>query len=288
MIKTVLSIGLFLGFFLFFSCSKESLKSPTASYLVVNTPVLSVPSSSMGTNSHKITDVWLYVNDNFQGCFPINTVMPIVASGSADIKLFAGIRNNGIGSTRQPYVMFKPITFNQLLDPGVTYSMTPVFEYISYAKFLFHEEFEGFGCQFIPETNPGDSSFVITSNPAVVFGGNGKSLFMGMSDAKPTSKIISTSNYYFPLSGSSGYRIYMEMNYKCNQEITVGLIGGGQERSAITLRASDEWNKIYVELTTAVNTQPTYNYYNLYIAATKQQDIANPQIYIDNIKVVTE
>ena len=283
--KTVLFCGLFCGFILFTYCSKNSLKSPTASFLVVNNPTLSVSSPSMGTSSHKITDVWFYVNDKFQGCYPIGGVMPIVATGNADIKLFAGIRNNGIGATRQPYIMYKPIAFNQVVEPGVTYTINPVFEYISYANFLFYEDFEGFGSLFIPA---GDSSFVITTNPAVAFGGVGKSLFMGMSDAKPTSKIVSSINYLFPSSGSTGTRVYLEMNYKCNQEISVGLIGGIQERTAITLRATDNWNKIYIELTTVVNTQPTYNFYKVFIAATKKVDVANPAIYLDNIKVVTE
>ena len=283
--KTLLLCGLFCGFILFTSCSKNSLKSPTASFLVVNNPTLSVSSASMGTSSHKITDVWLYVNDKFQGCYPIGGVMPIVAVGNADIKLFAGIRNNGIGATRQPYVMFKSIAFNQTIEAGVTYTVNPVFEYVSYAHFLFNEDFEGFGSLFIPT---GDSSFAITSNPALAYGGTGKSLFMGMSDAKPTSKTVTSIDYLFPASGSSGTRVYLEMNYKCNQEITVGLIGGTEERTAITLRASDDWNKIYIELTTAVNTQPNYSYYKVFIAATKKGDVANPAIYLDNIKVVTE
>ena len=283
--KTVLICGIFCGFLLSTSCSKNSLKSPTASFLVVDNPTLSVSSPSMGASSHKITDVWFYVNDKFQGCYPIGGIMPIVATGNADIRLFAGIRNNGIGATRQPYVMFKSIGFNQTLEPGVTYTKSPVFEYVSYAHFLFNEDFEGFGSLFIPG---GDSSFAITTNPAVAYGGTGKSLFMGMSDAKPTSKTITSIDYLFPASGSSGTRVYLEMNYKCNQEITVGLIGGTEERTALTLRASDDWNKIYVELTTAVNTQPNYSYYKVFIAATKKADVANPAIYLDNIKVVTE
>lgn len=287
MIKTLLFCGLFCGFILFTSCSKNSLKSPTASFLVVDNPTLSVSSASMGTSSQKITDVWFYVNDKFQGCYPIGGVMPIVATGNANIKLFAGIRNNGIGETRQPYIMYKPLTFNQALESGVTYTINPIFEYVSYAHFLFNEDFEatGSGSIFI---SSGDSSVTITTNPAVTFGGVGKSLFMGMSDAKPTSKIITNNNYFFPLSGSTGSRVYLEMNYKCNQEITVGLIGGTQERTAITLRATDNWNKIYIELTTVVNTQPTYNFYKVFIAATKKADVANPTIYLDNIKVITE
>lgn len=285
MIKTVLIFGLFFVSAVFFSCTKEGLKSPSASYVIFNNPVLSVPSASMGASSHKITDLWFYVNDAFQGCYPVGGIIPIVATGNAEIKVFAGIRNNGIGSTRQPYIMYKQISFNQSLEFGVTYTINPIFEYNSQAKFIFHEEFEGLGSLF---QSMGDSSFVIISDPAKTFGGNGKSLFMGMSNTKPTAKIISSISYPIPLSGSYGTRVYLEMNYKCNQKISIGLIGGGEERPAITLNPTDDWNKIYIELTTIVNTQPTYNFYKVFIGATKSADVANPEIYIDNLKVVTE
>lgn len=285
MIKAILYFGLFLSFLVLISCSKDSLKSPSASYIVFNNPTIKITSATQGSNTEKITDVWYYINDQFQGCYPIGGIVPIVASGSANIKLFAGIKNNGIADTRQPYFFYKPISFIQAIEAGETYTINPIFEYISSAKFVFKEDFESSGILFQNAGNAGDSSYAVTVNPKLVYGGIGKTLFLGMSDSKPTAKIISTTNHTLPLSGA---RIYMELNYNCNQEITVGVIGAGSDqRTALTLNSTNgNWNKIYIDLTTAVNTQPTYNNYKFFIAATKQ--IANPEIYIDNVKVITE
>jgi hypothetical protein len=253
--------------------------------MVFSNPTLNITSSSQGANSLKVTDLWYYIDEQFQGCYPIDGIVPIVANGTANIKFFGGIRNNGIGETRQPYYFFKPISFTQAVEAGKTYTYNPVFEYISSAKFPVKENFELPGVLFQNENNPGDSSYVIVTNPSLVYGGTGKSLFLGMSDAKPTANIVTTTASSVPLSGA---RIYMELNYKCNQEITVGVIGGSEKRGAIVLNATDNWNKIYIDLTTVVNTAPTYSYYNFYISATKNADVANPAIYLDNVKVVTE
>ena len=74
-------------------------------------------------------------------------------------------------------------------------------------------------------------------------------------------------------------------NYKCNQPFTVGVIGGGfDERTALTVNTSDEWNKIYVQLTKVVSTPPAYASYKVFIHARKE--VVSPQIYIDNVKLI--
>ncbi len=224
--------------------------------------------------------MWLYVNDQFQGCFATGQVMPIVASGSANIKLFAGIKNNGIADTRQPYFFYKSVEYNLSIEAGKTYTVNPSFEYISSAIFAFTDNFDS-GSYFIPSQNAADSSINFTSVNA--FGGSGKSVFMSMSDAKPVSKMITAGYHFVPLSGDA---VYLEMDYKCNQEITVGVISGTEERFVIGLNPTTGWNKIYIDFRTAINTQPTSNFCKFYITATKAT--ATPEIYIDNVKVITE
>ena len=261
------------------SCKKDSLKAPEASFLVAYPSATTNP-STQGSNTHKITDMWLYVNDQFQGCFAIGQVMPIVASGSANIKLFAGIKNNGIADTRQPYFFYKSVEYNLTIEAGKTYIVNPAFEYNSSATFTLNDNFDN-GSYFIPSQNPADSA--IDFKTVNAFGGSGRSVFMSMSDAKPVSVMV-TANYHFvPLSGAA---VYLEMDYKCNQDITVGVISGTQQRFVIGLNSTTGWNKIYIDLRTVINTQPTSNFCKFYITATKAT--ATPEIYIDNVKVITE
>jgi hypothetical protein len=265
--------------FLVISCNKEKLKSPAASFIYVGNPTVA-PTYSQGTSNHKITETWIYVNGQYQGAFPLGGVIPIVATGNTDIVMYAGIKNNGIAATRIPYAMYTSYTFSQNFESGKTYTINPVYNYLSGATFHLVEGFENSGVLFSPH---GDSSFALTNNPAKVFEGL-KSLEMGMSDAKPTTGIKTSGHIYdFPQNSTT---IYLEMNYKCNQKILVTMLAGDtEERSVITLNKTDGWNKIYISLSESVYTQPTYNYYDLIIKAVKE--VSNPEIYIDNIKIIS-
>lgn len=281
--RYLLYVLFFFGFIFSFSCKKEKFKSPKASFLVVDNVTLKTI-SNQGSNSHKITDIWYYVDGEFKGIFPIGSVMPIVATDKAEITLFAGIKNNGISATRLPYPLYNSVVITQTLQAGKTYTVSPEFEYSSNAIFhyAYPEDFNSSSSQF---DSKGDSAYVRITDPSKTFGGTGGSIFMSMSDAKPTSKMVNTVQYVLPTGGTV---IYVELNYKCNQAVTVGIIGGGfDERGAITLNETGgEWNKIYIQITSIVSTPPTYFGYQVYIKAVKE--VATPEIYIDNIKLISQ
>lgn len=269
----------------FYSCKKDKFKAPQAAYLVID-PVTLKTTSSQGSNSQKITDIWYYVDGKFKGIFPIGKVMPVVGSNNTEITLFAGIKNNGISATRVPYPFYSSITLKKDIEPGKTYTVSSEFQYNTGAYFYYHDDFDYgtptgsvVGSWF---SSAGDSSYSITYDPSRTFGGTGGSVFMSMGDSKPTARMIQNTAYYLPSDGST---IYLELNYRCNQPFTVGVIGGGfDERTALTVNTSNEWNKIYVQLTKVVSTPPVYATYKVFIHARKQVD--SPQIYIDNVKLI--
>lgn len=266
------------------SCNKEKLKAPTASFMVVSNPAVS-SSADQGENSQKITDIWLYVDGNYQGAFPIGNTMPIVAKNNANIAFLAGIKNNGISATRQPYSFYKKIEFTKDIEAGKTYTYNPVFEYKDDLDFIIEAFSTTIGTTY---TNAGDTSYSITNDPAKTYGGIGGTLFMGMSDAKPVAKIISNIPYPLPAYGAL---VYLELDYKCNQQIVVGVSGydsngDGPERPAIALNPTEGWNKIYIQLSTAISTTPVYSNYKIYFKAIKTPLVENPEIYLDNIKVI--
>jgi hypothetical protein len=277
--RYLLYLLLFFNFLFFISCKKDKFKSPESAFLVAD-KVLLKTISGQGSNSHKITDIWYYVNGKFQGVFPVGKVMPIVTAGNTEITLLAGIKNNGISATRVPYQMFKSVTINQNVEPGKTYVINPEFEYNSNAFFYYSDNFEPGGSFFV---STGDSAYsnTATFDPSKSFEGLG-SIFMSMSDAKPTAEMKQTQAYFLPANGET---IYLELNYKCNQPFTVGVIGGGVDRrTALTVNPSSEWNKIYIQLTSAVSAQPNYPSYQVFIRANKE--VNSPEIFIDNVKLI--
>jgi len=283
MLRPLLYLLVLFSLLINFSCNKEKLKAPTASFIVVPEASVTTTVALQGAGSHKITDIWFYVDGKFQGVYPIGSVMPVVASNSADIVMYAGIKNNGISSTRLPYSFYKGIEFTKTLEAGKTYSIYPAFEYRSGLNFTI-DDFESTGTHFI---SVGDSAYTLTSwsNQSVAYGGVGRSLFMGMSDAKPTARMQSSTPIVLPLSGAT---VYLELDYKCNQQIIVGVRGyngvDNPDRDAVVLTPTEGWNKVYIQLTSVINAQPTFSTYKLYVKAYK--DVASPEIYIDNVKLI--
>ena len=283
--KNLLYLFLFCNFVLFISCKKNKLKAPEASFLVVNNVGIKT-GINQGATSHNIVDMWYYVDGEFKGVFPVGSVMPIISKGTAEITLFAGIKNNGIASTRLPYTVYNPKTYRIDVEPGKTYTLTPEFEYNSSAFFYYADNFDvgsGGGSFF---TSTGDSNYVYTSDPSKTWGASGSSIFMSMSDSKSTAAMTQTNSYYLPDGGAV---IYVELDYKCNQDFNVGVIGyntsgGADKRNVVKVNSSDGWNHIYIQLTATVSTPPTYGTYRVYIETTKNTD--TPEIYIDNVKLI--
>ena len=72
------------------SCKKD--RSAEETFFMHAEQVKVAPSSKQGSASHKITDLWLYVNGQFQGAYPTDALLPIVSKGKpVTINIFAGI-----------------------------------------------------------------------------------------------------------------------------------------------------------------------------------------------------
>ncbi len=263
-----------------FSCKKDKLKAPESSFLIVNNVRVKTKkiNPNQGSEGHNITDMWYYVNGNFKGVFPVGSVMPIVATGNVEITLFAGIKNNGISDTRVPYPPYSQITFTLNIEPGKTYTYSPEFTYNSTAFFYYADDFDGSGSYFNSDIN---YNCVVTHNPSKTFGNTGGSYYMTMYDTANVARLIQTSQYFLPNSGAV---IYVEMDYKCNQTLTAGLFAENSTWLPIlNITPTSEWKKIYIQLTNTVSSS-TYANFRFYIEATKE--VANPEIYIDNIKLI--
>src|ERR1700712_2597621 len=98
--KLILRLILLCPLFLLFSCKKYK-SSEAAFFLRTDKATVHTDYATQGSGSSNITDLWLYVNGQFQGAFPIGSLMPIVLNGDhSKIDVFAGIKNNGISKTR--------------------------------------------------------------------------------------------------------------------------------------------------------------------------------------------
>src|SRR4051812_19837137 len=111
--------GIILLFLLFIGCTKKNKKAPEAFFIQPGSINLAVTNVTVqGTASHKITDIWYYVNGKFKGAFSTNHMFPIPSTGPTSLAFFPGIKNNGISATREAYEFYAPIYVDTSVVPG--------------------------------------------------------------------------------------------------------------------------------------------------------------------------
>lgn len=275
------------------SCSKKKLEATSAFFLQV--PEVSVyvpPSTSTPTNSgsHKITDLWLYVNGKFQGAYQLGKKMPIVSEGAARIDILAGINRDGISDKKGDYQFYDRLTFNLEGQKGETIQKNLQFTYKSNCKIQFFESFEGFGTTTgisFKKSLLSDTTFSILSGNNAAFEGN-RCLNINVTDNRPVAS-IETIVSNMPLPRNSEF-VYLELNYRCNQAFEVGVFKNGNYLVAGGINPSEVWNKIYIQLSTAVSSLPLLpldQTCGFYIRAQKTNAVTVGEVIVDNVKIVT-
>lgn len=261
------------------SCKKD--KSAEETFFMRAEQVNVVPTSKQGSASHKITDLWLYVNGQFQGAYPTDALLPIVSKGKpVTINIFAGIKNNGISNTRINWNFYELFTLDTFVTSNANIVRNIDFEYNPFTTFDWLESFDGSTGFAIKKSSISSVNYRM-AEPADCF--EGRSIYLALSGDSVTAQIESTNSYSLP-SGSSN--VYLELNYKGNEDFTVGLIGDNDEfKPALNIAASESWNKIYVQLSTAVSSSPVSSKYRVAFRLLKRDDL-DPKIFLDNIKLI--
>ncbi len=282
--------GIILLFVLFIGCSKQKQKAPEAFFIKPESITVAVTTADLqGTTNHKITDLWYYVNSQFKGAFPNGSILPIPSTGPTQIIVKAGIKNNGISSTRQPYEFYDQILIDTSVTPGIIANRNFVFHYKTNAIFRWLEDFEGFGTTTgisIKKSNNSDTTFKILDKiltPGVDVYEGTKCFYFAVDDIKQIARFESTALYPLPKQGQP---VYLEMNYKCTQGFDVGVFNGNTYQYVATVNASDNWNKIYIQLSSGVSTLPTTTS-GLFISAFRDANVSTSQVWIDNIKIIS-
>jgi len=278
-----LFLFLFLSAILFYSCEKEQVNEGIPSYISI--PSFKVTTElNEGSSSHLITDAWVYFNNDLQGIYPIPCIFPVLLQGKQNVSIKAGIKNNGIAATRikYPFYDYFKDTINLIQDSVII--IEPLVNYVENTNFLI-EDFEDVGAIF-ESTSNSDTSYFLTSDTSIAFEGN--SLGTYLSSTQYTFEIATNEIDTLPRTGAP---VYVELNYNSNTAFSVGVFANYPQTvtttTPITINPKNEWNKIYIDLTsTIVSTQDAISH-KIFISMTR--DITSGEIselYIDNFKLI--
>ncbi len=264
------------------SCKKNDL---VPSYIHIDKITLNSTYEIDGTNSSKITDAWVYVDDDLIGIYELPATFPVLYTGSHKISVRAGVKLNGIAMSRGYYPFFE--TYNTTIDlqKEEIDTISPVVTYFP-GKIQWKEDFEDAGISIVRYVDS-DTSIYKTTDPADAFEGS----FSGVANLDATRHYIlcvSDSTLEIPQNQSP---VFLEMNYKTNTYLTVGMYGklasGTTERiPTIVLNPTNEWKKIYINLTYTANYTVNTNGFKVFFEANKPDSLTSAKVLIDNIKLL--
>ncbi|HRZ22215.1 MAG TPA: hypothetical protein P5184_11140, partial [Bacteroidales bacterium] len=201
------------------------------------------------------------------------------------LRILAGIKVNGIAETRGEYPFYESYTMQFDFIRDTVLDVHPRFMYADFCEFVWSEDFEDAVVSMM-KSSRSDTSVMITSTAGEVFEG------------EYSGKVVLDKNRFFFESFSSeafdlpgqGADVYLEMDFKTNTEVTVGLMVNFLMESTlapvVVLNETDEWKKIYISLRNAVSTYTTAISFNVYFSATKPENVQESLILIDNLKLI--
>ncbi|MFM7054259.1 MAG: hypothetical protein ACKOX7_05905 [Bacteroidota bacterium] len=280
----------FLSAWIFSSCNLINPEENAPGFIQVNDFVFNPTPTSIemgSSNSTKIKDVWVYVDNKFLGAYELPAKFPVLKTGKQKILLTPGIELNGIASTRSPYPFYKGYVTEEVIPENGTLTINPTTQYFDAVQCAFCESFDGSGFSLAPTDQSDTIMYQLAPGDTNVFEGAGSGVVY-LDTTNTQFEFSSTTFYELPGSGAA---VYLEMDYKCSQEMQVGLYidlpSSGLEQVPIyVLNPSQDWNKIYIQLGYVVSTYSYSNKFKIYLKGIKNSGSQKSSFYFDNIKVV--
>ncbi|MBA3683468.1 MAG: hypothetical protein H0W73_20225 [Bacteroidetes bacterium] len=276
---------LLVNLFLLNSCKKHV---PSDAAFFIKPTLISVKTTTatpnQGSGTHKITDLWLYVDGKFQGVYPAGNLLPVISKGeNVKINIFGGIKNNGISNTRLYWPFYDFITIDTLVPNGKVIELPLTFKYMASTTFAWLENFDSNGVTLVKSSDTENHTDTTWKQAAPADCFEGKSAEIGLTGAGKQAFLESSIAYPMPMGSSN---VYLEINYKCNERFEVGIVSGVTSKSTLFVSPSDTWNKIYIQLADAVNRTPYSTNQKVYFRLVSSTETPYPKMFLDNIKLV--
>lgn len=256
------------------SCSKPANNGIPA-YVSIADPILQVE-LGQGSALHDISTIWAESEGENFGVYELPTVFPALVSGNRQMILNAGVKQSGDFFTREIYPCFDPFieTFNFVQKD--TLYVQPVFKYKNQTQFLLIEDFEN--SNIFTGMNRTTSS-----NPNNLEGIAGQIV---LNQGAITNLSLMGSS--IPLARTG--RTYLEVHFKGLSNFFLGAQGfknGDKifDDVIIPLYKTQDWQKIYIEITFLLNFVDA-DEYAFYIRANLPPNLNESEIFIDNFKIV--
>jgi len=275
---------------LWWGCDIINPEEEIPAYIHIKPFDITTNTSTEGTASAKITDGWVTVNGEFLGVYNLPATLPVLVKGTAEVKVEAGIKDNGVSATPEIYPFYEPHIVTLDLKPTATDTINPSTTYRSDARFAFIEEFETTSNIFTDDIDGNTNTKIVTSF-AEAFEGEGAGRIV-LSPENPIIQGATAFDEKFQNLQERSVLVYLEMDYKADTDVAWGVVAYPQGLFTPpeiiydpVFVARDEWTKIYFNLSQLFFDAQAEEFQITFLAqASGSQD--ETVILLDNIKLV--
>lgn len=268
---------------LFAACKKDGA---VPAYVQFNTPT--VVDANGREVSSKITDLWVYVNDQPVGVWEPGKRIPVIADGSANVKVIAGVRKDGLTDSRIQYPFYATWQQQLQLVPENTVALIPQIHYYDNLNYWL-ADFDN-GQRFDTVATSTATMDLVASDSTLIGQGvqNGRitldtehALYRAISSGDPFTNI--------------GSKAFLEIDYRSDTRLLVGvyytytgLATFAPYVYALPTKQADgsmPWNKIYIDMAEPWNVPGALNK-RIYLRAALENGATSGVIEVDNIKLI--
>ena len=265
----------------FVSCRKFEGSQTIPAYIHIESIVVDSLTDyfTYGATTSKITDAWVYVDDDPIGCFELPATFPVLKHGPHKVTVYGGIMSNGIAAARAPYPFYKPQIYASLnLVEDSIINLQPVLNYYPIGGGVEKGWMEDFETANTLLPVAGSDTSIIRINGSEAWHSS-NSFYSGKIVLPPDSLdfTVATADEY---SFHTGYLQYcmVEMDYNCNDAFFVGVMYYKNyqlvKHPLLRIQPTDtvndmpqRWNKIYVNIGPIMNENVTASYFKIYFTS---------------------
>jgi len=269
----------------FLGCSDFRNPDQIPAFLYIDFPE-KIVTPGQGSASNRITEAYVYINDEFLGAYTFGRSYPFLNTGPTEVTIFSGIRMNNLDEQTNIYNIYARYEATIDLQPGQTDTIKPKVRYANAADFVLVEDFEG--SSIFKENLDGNPNTFMEASTDVVFEGNQSGVLTV--DAENPVAEVGTEDVYTNLR--RGSPVFMEIDFKGETNLFIGIIGYDgvnqpQRFYKLQLFPRDNWTKVYVELTDEIF-ELRRDAYQFVLMAIYSSEVnkETQRVYVDNVKII--
>ena len=279
----------------FSRCSIIDPPERIPSFIRIDAIELQINNSNEGTSKHAIVDAWVYVDGNLEGIYELPAEkIPLIYDGEHELKIYAGIKKNGISGDREKYSFYTSYTQNINLIPDSIIEINPVVEYED-NLYIWIEDFEDPSAKFEATPFSDTTIYIIDSPIDELIEGDAGAISLSSSNFLCELRTDELNFNVFPTN--TNIPCYLEMHYKCNHPFIVGILHKNAttpylNEPLITLNPTTDnsgemqWNKTYLYLSDVTNFYPSSSAFDIFFSIQNPTQLDNIEVRLDNIKVI--